>query len=74
MEGLSVIADFQGKALDHEEVVLEYKEIRDAVLADVSGVSWPRKGKEEDDHMLIGSSEPSVIGHIERYGGGTRRG
>jgi hypothetical protein len=36
VEGLAVIADFQGKPLDHEDVQLEYKEIRDAVLADVS--------------------------------------
>nr|XP_031859525.1 uncharacterized protein CI109_004987 [Kwoniella shandongensis]KAA5526597.1 hypothetical protein CI109_004987 [Kwoniella shandongensis] len=34
VEGLAVIADFQGKALDADSVVLEYKEIRDAVLAD----------------------------------------
>ena len=36
VEGLRVIADFQGKPLDHEDVLLEYKEIRDAVLLDVS--------------------------------------
>lgn len=36
VEGLAVIADFQGKPLDHEDVLLEYKEIRDAVLLDVS--------------------------------------
>ena len=36
VEGLAVIADFQGKALDDEKVLAEYKEIRDAVLADVS--------------------------------------
>jgi hypothetical protein len=36
VEGLAVIADFQGKPLDHEDVQLEYKEIRDAVLLDVS--------------------------------------
>jgi hypothetical protein len=36
VEGLAVIADFQGKALDDEKVLLEYKEIRDAVVADVS--------------------------------------
>lgn len=35
MEGLAVIADFQGKALDDISVQAEYKEIRDAVLADV---------------------------------------
>lgn len=35
MEGLTVIADFQGKALDDASVQTEYKEIRDAVLADV---------------------------------------
>lgn len=35
VEGLAVIADFQGKALDDELVLAEYKEIRDAVLADV---------------------------------------
>ncbi|WVQ86107.1 hypothetical protein IAT38_008275 [Cryptococcus sp. DSM 104549] len=34
VEGLAVIADFQGKALDHPDVVAEYKEIRDAVLED----------------------------------------
>jgi len=34
VEGLAVIADFQGKALDDELVLAEYKEIRDAVLAD----------------------------------------
>jgi hypothetical protein len=33
---LGVIADFQGKELDDEKVVEEYKEIRDAVLLDVS--------------------------------------
>jgi hypothetical protein len=38
VEGLRVIADFQGKPLDHEDVLLEYKEIRDAVLLDVSCV------------------------------------
>jgi hypothetical protein len=36
VEGLAVIADFQGKPLDDEDVLLEYKEIRDAVLLDVS--------------------------------------
>ena len=36
VEGLGVIADFQGRAMDHEKVIEEYKEIRDAVLADVS--------------------------------------
>lgn len=36
VEGLGVIADFQGKELDDEKVVEEYKEIRDAVLLDVS--------------------------------------
>lgn len=35
VEGLAVIADFQGKALDDTSVQAEYKEIRDAVLADV---------------------------------------
>ncbi|UOH80185.1 hypothetical protein LQV05_002834 [Cryptococcus neoformans] len=34
VEGLAVIADFQGKALDDTSVQAEYKEIRDAVLAD----------------------------------------
>ncbi|TYJ53900.1 hypothetical protein B9479_005449 [Cryptococcus floricola] len=34
VEGLAVIADFQGKALDADTVQAEYKEIRDAVLAD----------------------------------------
>jgi hypothetical protein len=38
VEGLAVIADFQGKPLDHEDVQLEYKEIRDAVLLDVSSL------------------------------------
>jgi hypothetical protein len=37
VEGLSVIADFQGAPLDDPRVQEEYKEIRDAVLADVSG-------------------------------------
>ena len=36
IEGISVIADFQGRAMDDEKVLAEYKEIRDAVLADVS--------------------------------------
>lgn len=36
VEGLAVIADFQGKPLDDEDVLAEYKEIRDAVLLDVS--------------------------------------
>ena len=36
VEGLAVIADFQGRDLDDELVIAEYKEIRDAVLADVS--------------------------------------
>lgn len=31
-----MIADFQGKHLEDEKVLDEYKEIRDAVLADVS--------------------------------------
>lgn len=39
IEGLGVIADFQGREMDHEKVVEEYKEIRDAVLADVSAKS-----------------------------------
>ncbi|KAL7423030.1 hypothetical protein Q5752_002329 [Cryptotrichosporon argae] len=34
VEGLSVIADFQGAELDDYSVQTEYKEIRDAVLAD----------------------------------------
>jgi hypothetical protein len=34
---LAVIADFQGAPLDDPRVQEEYKEIRDAVLADVSG-------------------------------------
>ncbi|WWC65321.1 uncharacterized protein I303_107939 [Kwoniella dejecticola CBS 10117] len=34
VEGLAVIADFQGKELDAHSVQEEYKEIRDAVLAD----------------------------------------
>lgn len=42
VEGLAVIADFQGKALDHEDVQLEYKEIRDAVLLDVSREVFPQ--------------------------------
>jgi hypothetical protein len=35
VEGLAVIADFQGLPLDDPSVQEEYKEIRDAVLADV---------------------------------------
>ena len=35
VEGLAVIADFQGDALDSENVQIEFKEIKDAVLADV---------------------------------------
>lgn len=35
VEGLSVIADFQGGQLDDPLVLAEYKEIRDAVLIDV---------------------------------------
>jgi len=38
---LAVIADFQGAELDDEAVLAEYKEIRDAVLADV-GVKHSR--------------------------------
>ena len=38
VEGLAVIADFQGAALDDDNVLAEYKEIRDAVLADVGVV------------------------------------
>ncbi|RXK41044.1 hypothetical protein M231_01675 [Tremella mesenterica] len=52
VEGLAVIADFQGNALDDERVVAEYKEIRDAVLADRAvgdrsyGALWRRyKGR-----------------------------
>lgn len=30
-----MIADFQGRELDDEKVIAEYKEIRDAVLLDV---------------------------------------
>ena len=41
VEGLAVIADFEGKPLDHEDVQLEYKEIRDAVLLDVGVSSLP---------------------------------
>jgi hypothetical protein len=40
VEGLGVIADFQGAALDDEKVLQEYKEIRDAVLADVGHGFW----------------------------------
>lgn len=36
VQGLQVIADFQGKSLDDYKVQEEYKEIRDGVLADVS--------------------------------------
>ena len=36
VEGLAIIADFQGAELDDPSVLAEYKEIRDAVLADVS--------------------------------------
>jgi hypothetical protein len=42
VEGLAVIADFQGAALDDEKVLQEYKEIRDAVLADVSNLAHRR--------------------------------
>ena len=35
VEGLAVIADFQGAELDDEKVLEEYKEIRDTVLASV---------------------------------------
>ena len=38
IEGIAVIADFQGAPLDDDNVLAEYKEIRDAVLADVSRV------------------------------------
>lgn len=38
VEGLAVIADFQGKPLDDFKVQEEYKEIRDGVMADVSAV------------------------------------
>lgn len=38
VEGLAVIAYFQGASLDDEKVLQEYKEIRDAVLADVSAI------------------------------------
>lgn len=37
---MAVIADFQGAALDDDKVIAEYKEIRDAVIADVSAVRW----------------------------------
>lgn len=40
IEGLAVIGDFQGAALDDEKVLLEFKEIRDAVLADVNRVDF----------------------------------
>lgn len=39
VEGLAVIADFQGGALDDDNVLAEYKEIRDAVLADVRALT-----------------------------------
>ena len=42
VEGLAVIADFQGAALDDEKVLQEYKEIRDAVLADVGVIAFRR--------------------------------
>lgn len=35
VEGLAVIADFQGAPLDDVKVLEEYKEIRDTVLASV---------------------------------------
>lgn len=37
--GLKVISDFQGRDIEHPKVQDEYNEIREGVLADVSGVS-----------------------------------
>lgn len=64
VEGLAVIADFQGAALDDEKVLEEYKEIRDAVLADVSGRDAGGSG-------LTGSGL-LVIAPTRRCGVGTR--
>jgi hypothetical protein len=61
---LAVIADFQGKPLDHEDVQLEYKEIRDAVLLDVSLRGGIRRN-------LLMDSEPLGIGHTRLSGDGT---
>ena len=64
VEGLRVIADFQGKPLDHEDVLLEYKEIRDAVLLDVSDI-FRCAGAE------LMCSERWEIDLIQRFGGDT---
>ncbi|KAK8850652.1 hypothetical protein IAR55_004571 [Kwoniella newhampshirensis] len=58
VEGLAVIADFQGKALDSESVLLEYKEIRDAVLADraVGDRSYTALWKRYKGRVLIAMS------------------
>lgn len=51
-----MIADFQGRELDDERVVAEYKEIRDAVLLDVS--KHRRKGNKADK---VESGRGSII-------------
>ncbi|ORY28027.1 putative receptor [Naematelia encephala] len=58
VEGLAVIADFQGKALDDEKVLAEYKEIRDAVLADraVGDRSYKALWKRYKGRVLIAMS------------------
>jgi hypothetical protein len=68
VEGLAVIADFQGAALDDELVLAEYKEIRDAVVADVSPTG-----------DAVGSADAYtsgrlVTGHTELCGDGIKLG
>ena len=68
IEGINVIADFQGRARDHEKVLAEYKEIRDAVLADVSTQNCSLKGK------LIRKSVRLAIDRTKRFGDDTGHG
>lgn len=64
--GLQVIADFQGAPLDAPSVQDEYKEIRDAVLADVS------RHSNVMDLLLMLRSVLSETGRTRHCGRGTR--
>lgn len=61
VEGLAVIADFQGKELDHEDVQLEYKEIRDAVLLDVGPARLSDKKLEAHTKRAVGDRSYTAL-------------
>lgn len=67
-----MIADFQGKALDDASVQAEYKEIRDAVLADVRRSSNVKLIRSLT--LWFATSELSGIEAIRHYGGDIKDG